>query len=118
MKKTKSIMTVLLTGILLVAFGANAYATTVSSETLTTSTVLSPNYISPNQPGPGYTGPCTVTAQPSIIVRSGPGTNYSSVGSVLYGGVVNVILVNNSGWAEIRMVNNQTGWVSTSYLTK
>ena len=72
MNKKKGITTVLLTGVLLVSFGATANAVTTSSGTLTTSTIISPSYISTNQPGPGYKGLCTVTAQPSLIVRSGP----------------------------------------------
>ena len=104
--KKKNIVTFLLALILMVAFSSSAFAATSSSE-----------YVSSNPPGPGFTGWCIVTAQPSLTVRSGAGANYSPVGSELYGNSVDVILVNNTGWAEISIGSNVTGWVSTSYLT-
>lgn len=117
MKKRKSILIILFAIILIVAFSANAFASTsLPSGTDSTASKSSPGYVSPNPPGPGFTGWCIVTAEPSLTVRSGPGTTYTPVGSEFYGSSVDVIYVNNSGWAEISVGSNGTGWVSTSYL--
>ncbi|KLU63511.1 bacterial SH3 domain protein [Peptococcaceae bacterium CEB3] len=116
MKKEKSMLIVILAIVFVVVFATTTFAAT-SLRTDTTKTEASPAYISSNPPGPGYTGWCTVTAQPSLTARSGPGTNYSPVTSELYGNYVDVVFVNNTGWAEISIGSNSTGWVSTSYLT-
>ena len=116
--KIKSILTFLLALILMVAFSSTAFAAMPSAEAVTTSATKTPNYVSGNPPKPGDTNiMCIVTAQPSLTVRSGPGTSYALLSSLMYGDSVLVLLVNNSGWAEIRIGSNATGWVSTSYLT-
>ena len=102
MKKKKNALIILLAIILVVAFSSAALA--------------SASYVSPNPPGSGFSGLCSVTAQPSLTVRSGPGTGYSSIGSEAYGNIVNVIFVNN-GWAEINIETNGIGWVSADYLS-
>ena len=52
----------------------------------------------------------------SLNVRSGPGTNYSILGSVKSGTVINVYSITN-GWAKIKY-NNAVGYVSASYIKK
>ncbi len=57
-----------------------------------------------------------VTAKSGLNVRSGPGTNYKKIGALSYGTQVNVISI-SGGWATIKY-SGQTGYISTSYITK
>lgn len=100
------------------AFSSTAFAAMPFTEAETTLATKTPNYVSGNPPQPSDKNiMCIVTAQPSLTVRSGPGTSYAPVESLMYGDSVLVLLVNNSGWAEISIGSTATGWVSTSYLT-
>ncbi len=55
-----------------------------------------------------------VTAS-SLNVRSGPGTNYNVVGSLLNGTRVEILGTNSNGWHKISH-NNSTGYVSGEYI--
>ena len=115
MKKIKSLASILLSLGLLVGFSGTALAATPSTQDAQVS--VAPAYISPDQPYPGFTGYCMVTAEPSLNVRSGPGTSYSITGSVLFGDTVNVVYVNSSGWAQIKNFDTGAlGWVQAAYL--
>ncbi|WP_052356532.1 SH3 domain-containing protein [[Clostridium] dakarense] len=52
----------------------------------------------------------------SLNVRSGPGTNYSKVGSLKQGNKVDVISENN-GWSKIKF-SGKDGFVSSEYLSQ
>ena len=62
-----------------------------------------------------------VTAEPSLNVRSGPGTNYSIVSSLTYGRRVVILDDSTSGWYQVLFSNSSgkaiTGYVSADYLT-
>ena len=60
-------------------------------------------------------GTGTVTGN-LVNVRSGPGTNYNSIGSYNYGATV-TITGESSGWYQISY-NGQTGYISSQYVTK
>ena len=61
--------------------------------------------------------PSTVSTQTSSLnVRSGPGTNYSRVGSVAKGQTV-IVLSTSSGWSRILYHGTKTGYVSSGYLS-
>lgn len=49
-----------------------------------------------------------------LAVRSGPGTNYSIIGSLTYGQAINVTSI-NGGWAKFRYAD-RTGYVSAACL--
>ena len=73
------------------------------------------SYISPYYYyGYGAAGWYSVTAQPNLRVRSGPGTNYSVIGKLNYGSSVAVEAV-TSGWGRIYH-NGQIGWISMDYV--
>ena len=57
------------------------------------------------------TGVITAT---SLNIRSGAGTNYNKVGTVLKGAKVTILKTSGS-WCQIK-VNNVTGWVSSEYV--
>lgn len=69
------------------------------------------------QPNPGAKF-YKVIASPSLRVRSGPGTNYPQVGSVLKNEIVREVDANsNRSWLKIRELDgNLVGWVSSEYL--
>ena len=62
-----------------------------------------------------------VTAEPSLNVRSGPGTNYSIVSSLTYGRRVVILDDSTAGWYQVLFSNSSgkavTGYVSADYLT-
>jgi hypothetical protein len=62
----------------------------------------------------GYMGYARVTADPSLLLRKGRGTAYSSVGSLPIGTIVYVKDV-YSGWAAVQ---DRTGYAKTSYLQR
>ena len=51
-----------------------------------------------------------------LNVRSGMGTEYSKIGSVSYGEIVEVLDDSNAGWAKIRTSSGLEGYVSKDYL--
>ena len=60
-----------------------------------------------------------VTADPSLNVRSGPGTGYSLVGSLSHGDQVALTGAEEGGWLQVAYSSAGapvTGWVSGSYL--
>ena len=63
----------------------------------------------------------TVTARPSLNVRSGPGTGYRVVGSLGYGALTAVLATDPAtGWHQVLYVSGGaavTGWVSGQYLS-
>ncbi len=64
---------------------------------------------------PALTG--VVQSNQSINVRSGPGTNFQSVKSLLPGTTVEILGQNPDGtWRNIRLSDGTEGWVSTSLL--
>ena len=62
-----------------------------------------------------------VTAEPSLNVRSGPGTNYSIVSSLTYGRRVVILDDSTAGWYQVLFSDSSgkaiTGYVSADYLT-
>ena len=61
-----------------------------------------------------------VTAQPSLNVRSGPGTDRSILSSLKYGAQVVVLDTSTPGWYQVIFSSAGaavTGWVSADYLT-
>ena len=58
-----------------------------------------------------------VTSSVNLNVRSGPGTNYSIKGSLSSGKVV-FLLSESNGWYKVKLSNSDTGWVSSSYISK
>ena len=57
----------------------------------------------------------SVSAAVSLNVRSGPGTNYSRIGSLSSGEVV-IRLSSANGWSRILYHGTKTGYVSSQYL--
>ena len=53
----------------------------------------------------------------NLNVRSGPGTSYSKKGSLSSGKIV-FILTESNGWYKVKLSNSDTGWVSSSYISK
>ena len=51
-----------------------------------------------------------------LNVRSGMGTEYSKIGSVSYGEIVEVLDDSNAGWAKIKTSSGLEGYVSKDYL--
>lgn len=56
------------------------------------------------------------TAEPSLRIRSGRGTNYKQVGSIKYGATTNVTDISNN-WGKVTY-GGKTGYVSMQYMTK
>lgn len=113
MRKIKGLSGILLVILLIFTLSVPALAAPSStSSTHTKNTVISPQYASPDPPPPGYVGWAIVTAQPSLNVRSGPGSNYPIIGSVLYGDSVYCYSVDSNEWAYI----GNGGYVSAYYL--
>lgn len=56
----------------------------------------------------------SVTAQPNLRVRSGPGADYSIIGKLSFGSEVAVEAI-SSGWGKI-YYNGQIGWISMEYV--
>lgn len=69
---------------------------------------------------PATSGGATVeykcTAEPSLRIREGRGTNYKQIGSIPKNKVVNISDIQN-GWGKVTY-NSVTGYVSMDYLTK
>lgn len=57
----------------------------------------------------------TVTAD-ALRVRSGPGTSYSIVSTVMKGASLTVLDTSNSAWTKVQTPGNLTGYVSTEYI--
>lgn len=56
----------------------------------------------------------TITAGSGLNIRSGPGTNYESVGGLAQG--EKVISPDIEGWSPILLKDNSIGWVAKEYL--
>ena len=52
----------------------------------------------------------------ALNIRQGAGTNYSIIGKLYKGDVVNILSFSN-GWYKIKLSNGSTGWVSSQYIT-
>ena len=87
---------------------------TDSLEILKYSTGVGSAYIKPATSDTSYQG--TVTASPSLRMRSGPGTGYSILTSIPYGALITITAVSN-GWGKTTY-NGKTGWVSLDYVSK
>ncbi len=85
-------------------------ATTTTPDTSTTTT---PTTVTPSTTDGSTTG--TITGS-TVNVRSGPGTDYSKVGSVAKGDKVK-ILSTDGNWYRIS-IGNVTGYVSAEYVSK
>lgn len=85
-------------------------ATTTTPDTSTTTT---PTTVTPSTTDSSTTGTVTGT---TVNVRSGPGTDYSKVGSVAKGDKVK-ILSTDGNWYRIS-IGNITGYVSAEYVSK
>ena len=59
-----------------------------------------------------------VTADIGLVLRKGPGTNYSKILTIKYGNMVSAhgASLNVNGWYYVRYSNNY-GWVSSDYLS-
>ena len=57
----------------------------------------------------------TVANNTGVNVRSGPSTSFEVVTSLANGARVNVV-AESSGWYEINLDNNRTGWVRSDFL--
>ena len=61
-----------------------------------------------------------VTAEPSLNVRSGPGTSYSILASLPYGRWVVILDDSDPGWYQVLCSNSAgqavTGYVSAEYV--
>ncbi|WP_140400314.1 SH3 domain-containing protein [Anaeromassilibacillus sp. An250] len=72
-------------------------------------------------PGTGNTGDgqtitgATVTAD-ALRLRSGPGTQYDQVATLLKGATLTVLDTSNAGWTKVQTANNLTGYVSNEYI--
>lgn len=124
MRKSKTIAAIITTlGLVLItsttALAAPTAPPNTMPATITDSKIIvTPNYVSDDPPVPGDTNIyCLVTASPSLVVRSGPGTSYSSIATVPFGELVYVVEVYTSGWAKIQS-GSSYGYVSTAYLDK
>ncbi len=82
--------------------------TTTKSTTTTTKSTTKPTSST------SYQG--TVTADPSLRLRSGPGTSYSVLANVPFGAVV-TITATSGNWGKTTY-NGKTGWVSLDYISK
>lgn len=52
-----------------------------------------------------------------VNVRSGPSTDFNVISSVLYGDAVEVVALDDNGWAEIRLVENGArGYMASRFL--
>lgn len=66
------------------------------------------------QPAPTASGQATTTA--AVNVRSGPGTDYATVGVAAKGSALPTTGKTSGGWTEV-VWSGQARWISTSYLT-
>ena len=72
-------------------------------------------------PGTGNTGDgqtitgATVTAD-ALRLRSGPGTQYDQVATLLKGATLTVLDTSNAVWTKVQTANNLTGYVSNEYI--
>ena len=57
------------------------------------------------------------TANSALNIRSGPGTNYSVIGTASPGQTINVYSITD-GWAKIKWTNNLTAYCSEKYIEK
>ena len=52
-----------------------------------------------------------------VNFRSGPGTNYSSQGSIASGKTITVTDTSNSEWYAVRLSNGATGYIFAEYIS-
>lgn len=57
-----------------------------------------------------------VTAEPSLRLRSGPGTNYEAITSLTTGVLLTVTSVESNGWLGVRTSGGTTGFVSGEFV--
>jgi GH24 family phage-related lysozyme (muramidase)/uncharacterized protein YraI len=57
-----------------------------------------------------------VTAEPSLRLRSGPGTNYDAITTLATGTLVTVTSVESNGWLGVKTQGGMTGYVSGDYV--
>lgn len=57
-----------------------------------------------------------VTAEPSLRLRSGPGTNYEAITSLATGVLLTVTSVESNGWLGVRTSGGTTGFVSGEFV--
>lgn len=69
-------------------------------------------------PGDGfYVGQTVrVTAEPSLRLRSGPGTSYTAITTLATGTVITVTSVESNGWLGVKTQGGLTGYVSGEYV--
>lgn len=51
-----------------------------------------------------------------VNIRSGPGTNYRTIGKANYGVVFKTLKRNKNGWVQIKHENGLVGWVKRTLL--
>ena len=57
-----------------------------------------------------------VTAEPSLRLRSGPGTNYDALTTLATGTLITITSVESNGWLGVRTQGGMTGYVSGEYV--
>lgn len=57
-----------------------------------------------------------VTAEPSLRLRSGPGTNYEAITSLTTGVLLTITSVESNGWLGVRTSGGTTGFVSGEFV--
>ena len=55
-------------------------------------------------------GTWVIIAKSGLNMRSGPGTNYKTVGAIRYGDTAEGLRISSNGWAKVRY-NGQVGWI-------
>lgn len=101
-------------------------ATPVPSDTLIPTLTLSPTDSPPppsNTPTPSQTPTMTVMAvvrtdSGQVNVRSGPGTSYKKIGTLIAGNQIQVLFASSDGkWTLVQLDDGSQGWVSTTLVT-
>ncbi|MEF9990806.1 MAG: SH3 domain-containing protein [Romboutsia sp.] len=96
----------------LVGFGSNQYIVeTVSSNN-------NENIQKPPTTIPVKSKKGKVTASPSLNIRNGAGSNYSVIGKVSYGQVVELLEKSSNGWYKVKISNGTIGWGSGQYIVE
>jgi uncharacterized protein YgiM (DUF1202 family) len=114
--KIKRLVTIALAICLTLVFSSSAFAAELPTGNTTISmadSVITPNFASPHPVLYGYTGVAWVTAQPSLLLRTGPGSTYTAVDTVYYGDQLIVSNTSTNNWAYV----DYYAWCSGYYLT-
>lgn len=110
--KKKLLATLLVLALAVCIFPANVFAAPAYAEGLSTASVSS------TRAYPDIIAYVTLYNHTDVIVRSGPGTNYSKLATVYVGYTIPVCNwnYNNTGWAEVSW-NGQKGYIRADLLS-